>query len=205
MNGKPLLLSASFTALLYLSGCATFQVSSDFQAGRNALQTGRAADAVGYLTRAADVDPGYKTSYRFQAGVLAYLGRAYYETGKDAEARATLEKAVGIDNTDALAHLYLGLTLLRGGDGARGRKEIEEGLKRINETLEYIATDRTRGIFWDPARRIRNDIRDTLAAKSDGAALAVAAERIGRDIDEEIDKARRDEANSRSGGDSGGM
>jgi tetratricopeptide (TPR) repeat protein len=205
MKRKPLLLSASFAALLYLSGCATFQVSGDFQAGRNALQTGRAADAVGYLTRAADRDPGYKTSYRFQAGVLAYLGRAYYETGKDAEARATLEKAVAIDNTDALAHLYLGLTLLRGGDGARSRKEIEDGLNAINDTLEYIATDRTRGFFWDPARQIRNDIRNTLAAKSDAAALAMAAERIGRNIDEEIDKARRDEANSRSGGDSGGM
>jgi tetratricopeptide (TPR) repeat protein len=202
---KQLLMPTYFLALLYLSGCATFQVSSDFQAGRNALQTGRTADAVGYLTRAANVDPGYKTSYRFQAGVLAYLGRAYYESGKDADARARLEKAVGLDNTDALAHLYLGLTLLRGGDSARGRKEIEDGLKAINDTLEYIATDRATGIYWDPARQIRNDISNTLAAKSDAAALAMAAERIGRNIDEEIDKARRDEANSRSGGDSGGM
>ena len=204
MKTKQLLMPTCFLALLYLSGCATFQVSSDFQAGRNALQTRRAADAVGYLTRAANVDPGYKTSYRFQAGVLAYLGRAYYETGKDADARATLEKAVGLDNTDALAHLYLGLTLLRGGDSARGRKEIEDGLKAINDTLEYIATDRTTGIYWDPARQIRNDISNTLAAKSDAAALAMAAERIGRNIDEEIDKARRDELHGR-GSDNGGM
>lgn len=51
---------------------------------------------------------------------------------------------------------------------------------------------------------IRNDIRKTLAAKPDDAQLAMAAERIGDQFDEEIDKARRDESRRYGGGGDGG-
>ena len=52
--------------------------------------------------------------------------------------------------------------------------------------------------------RIRNDMRKSLAAKLDDAQLAMAAEYIGRQFDEEIDKARRDETRRGGGSDSGG-
>lgn len=136
MKTKQLVMPTCLSALVYLSGCAGIQVGGDVQAGRNALQTGRPNDAVGYLMRAADIDPIYKIPYRVPVSVLAYLGRAYYETGRDAEARNALKKAVGLNKDDSLAHLYLGLTLLRTGDRDRGRKEIEGGLKGIHETLE---------------------------------------------------------------------
>lgn len=200
MKREQLLLPICLLALLFLSGCASFQVSRDVQAGRNALQTGRPDDAVGYLMRAADVDPTYKIPYRVPEGVLAYLGRAYYETGRDGEARNTLEKAVSLNKDDSLAHLYLGLTLLRTGDRDRGRKEIENGLKGIHETLEYIDSDRIYGFNWDPARTIRSDIEKTLAGKLDDSQLAVAALRIGSAFDEEIDNARRDQFRRRRGG-----
>ena len=203
MKREQLLLPICLFALVYLSGCASFQVSRDVQAGRNALQTGRPNDAVDYLMRAADVDPTYKIPYRVPEGVLAYLGRAYYETGRDSEARNTLEKAVSLNKDDSLAHLYLGLTLLRTGDRDRGRKEIESGLKGIHETLEYIASDRIYGYFWDPARTIRSDIEKTLASKLDDSQLAVAALRIGSEFDEEIDNARRDQFRRRRGGGGG--
>ena len=51
--------------------------------------------------------------------------------------------------------------------------------------------------------RIRDDIRKSLAAKLDDAQLAMAAEYIGRQFDEEIDKARRAEARRSGGSDSG--
>ncbi|MGH7793751.1 MAG: tetratricopeptide repeat protein [Candidatus Binatia bacterium] len=192
-------------ALVYLLGCAGIQVAGDVQAGRNALQAGRPNDAVSYFARAAEVDPAYKTPYRFPVGVLTYLGRAYYETDRDEEARKVLEKAVSLDKDDSLAHLYLGLTLLRTGDRDRGRKEIEGGLKGIHETLEYIGSNNIHGIFWDPARMIRSDIERTLASKSDESKLAVAAQRIGSEVEDEIYKARRDESQGpRGGGDSGG-
>ena len=134
---------------------------------------------------------------------MAYLGWAYLETGKDTEARQTLERAVKLDKDDPFAHLYLGVALLKTGERERGRKEIEEGLRAIDDTLEYIAEDRVYGFYWDPGMRIRNDIRQSLAAKLDDAQLAMAAEYIGRQFDEEIDKARRAEARRGGGGESG--
>jgi len=190
-----------FAVLLFISGCSG--VGSDVQAGRNALQTGRANDAIGYLTRAAEADPNYKIPYRVRVGVLAYLGRAYLETSKDKEARQTLEKAVNLDKDDPFAHLYLGIAMLKTGERERGRKEAEDGLRAIDDTLEYIAEDRVYGFYWDPGMEIRNNIRKSIAAKLDDAQLTMAGERIGRQFDEEIDKARRDQARRGGGGDSG--
>ena len=202
MTSKHVFVPICFLMLLFMSGCSG--VGGDVQAGRNALQTGRANDAIGYLTRAAEADPNYKIPYRIRAGVLAYLGRAYLETGKDTEARQTLERAVKLDKDDPFAHLYLGIAMLKTGERERGRKEVEDGLRAIDDTLEYIAEDRVYGFFWDPGMQIRNDIRQSLTAKLDDAQLAMAGERIGREFDEEIDKARRDEARRRGGSDGGG-
>jgi hypothetical protein len=52
----------------------------------------------------------------------------------------------------------------------RGRNEIEDGLRAIDDTLEYIAEDRIDGFFWDPGMEIRNDIRRSLATKLDECA-----------------------------------
>lgn len=202
MKTKILSMTTCLLALIYVSGCAG--VGQDVQSGRNALQTGRANDAVVSLTRAADADPSYRIPYRVRTGVLAYLGRAYYETGKDQEARAVLEKAVSLHNDDPLGHLYLGLTLLRAGDPERGRKEIAGGLRAVDDTLESIASDHVTGHFWDPSMQIRSDVRKTLSGNLNASELAVAAQRIGAQFDEEIDKARRDEARTRGGGSSGG-
>jgi tetratricopeptide (TPR) repeat protein len=199
---EPLFVPIGFSVLLFISACSG--VAGDVQAGRNALQTGRANDAIGYLTRAADAAPYYKIPYRVRTGVLPYLGRAYLETGRDREARQTLEKAVSLDGDDPLAHLYLGIAMLKTGERERGRKEIEAGLRAIDDTLEYITADRIYGFYWDPGMQIRNDIRRSLAAKLDDAQLAMAGERIGRQFDDEIDKARRDESRRGGGGESGG-
>lgn len=203
MKIKSLVAPTCLSALIYVSGCSG--VGSDLLAGRNALQTGRPGDAIGYLKRASDLEPAYKTPYRVRIGVLSYLGRAYYESGQDDAARQALEKAVSLDKDDPFAHLYLGLTLLRKGDGERGRKEVEAGLKTIDEALEYIAMDRIYGFYWDPGMDIRRAVRSTLTARLDNIQLAGAAARIGVDFDEEIDRARRDEGRrGGGGGDSGG-
>ena len=140
MTSGRLFIPTCFSVLLLISGCSG--VGGDVQAGRNALQTGRPNDAIGYLTQAADADPNYKIPYRVRAGVLAYLGRAYLETGKDREARQTLERAVSLDGDEPFAHLYLGIALLKTGEREGGRNEIENGLRAIDATLEYIAEDR---------------------------------------------------------------
>jgi tetratricopeptide (TPR) repeat protein len=203
-TANKVLLAVCLLALLNLSGCAGIQVAGNVQAGRNALHTGRPNDAVPYFVQASAVDPAYTIPYRIPVGVLVYLGRAYYETGQDADARKSLEQALALDKDDPLAHLYLGLTLLRTGGREKGRSEIAIGLKGIHETLEYIASDNVHGIFWDPARMIRSDIEGALASQLDDSELAVAAARIGTAFEEEIDKARRDERERRGGGDSSG-
>jgi|SRR5262245_9122176 len=202
MTSKHIFIPICFSALLFMSGCSA--VGGNFFAGRNALQTGRANDAVGYLAVAAAADPNYRLPYRVRPGVLTYLGRAYLETGKNTEARQTLEKAVNLHKDDELAHLYLGIAMLKTGDRERGRKELEDGLRLIDETLEYINEDRIYGFYWDPGMQIRDDVRRTLGAKLDDTQLIAAGERIGRAFDEEIDKARRDTTRKRGGGDGGG-
>ena len=182
-------IAISFSVSLFISGCST--VGGDVQAGRNALQTGHPNDAIGYLAPAAATDPNYKISDRVRIGVLTYLGRAYLETGQDLEARRTLERAVKLDPDDPLAHLYLGIAMLKTGDIQSGRKEIEAGLRPMDDTLEYITADRVFGFRWDPNMQIRNDIRKTLATKLDDSQLIMAGERIGAQFDEESDKVLR--------------
>jgi tetratricopeptide (TPR) repeat protein len=198
MKVTKLMAPACLSALIYLSGCSS--VGTDFLAGRNALQTGRPNEAVGYLARAAELDPNYKTPDRVPERVLTYLGRAYYETGDYAAARKTLEKAVSIHPGDPLAHVYLGLAMLRTSERERGRKEIEAGLKAIDDTLEYIAADRVYGLYWDPGMAIRGAVKQTLAARLGDNELATAAQDIAEEFDQEIDRARRDESSTRSGG-----
>ena len=184
--------------LLFLSGCSS--VGGEVQAGRNALQTNRPEAAVAYLASAAQVDPTYRIPYRVPAGVLGYLGRAYLEIGRPAEARRTLDKAVKIDPQDPFVPLYLGIAFMQTGERERGRKEIEAGLNGIHETLEHIASDNVSGIFWDPTRVIRSNIEKTLGGQLDDSQLEAAAVQIGANFEQEIDEARRDESLSRRGG-----
>ena len=202
MRSKNPYVRTLLAVLLFGSGCSS--VGGEVQAGRRALQAGRPNDAVGFLTSAAAADPNYKTPYRVSVGVLTYLGRAYLETGHNKEARQTLERSVNVDNAEPFAHVYLGIAMLRTGELAGGRREIQSGLKAMDDTLEYIAADSVYGFNWDPGMQIRNDIRQSLAANLDDAQLIVAGERIARQFDEEIDKARRDEGRARGGSDSGG-
>lgn len=204
MKAKQLLVAACLWASASALGCAGIHVGQQVQAGRNALQTGRPNDAAVYLAQAADTDPDYKTPFRLPQSVLSYLGRAYYETGRDSEAKNALEIAVRKNPDDHLAHLYLGLIRLRTGDPAGGRREVETGLKGIHETLEYLAADNVNGMFWDPARTLRRNIEQTLMSNDNLSLFIASAEQIGRDFDEEMDTARRDEGRHRNGRGGGG-
>ena len=202
MNASRLLISTSLSALILSGGCGGFQVGRDVQAGRSALQTGHPEDAVIYLSRAAESDPNYKLPTRAQESILTYLGRAYYETGDNARARAVLERALTNDNNDHLARLYLGLTLYRSNERERGHKEIDAGLNGIHAWLDDVNSDSVYGIYWDPNRTIRLAIERTLAGKPEAGELIAATQRIGRQFDSEIDRARQSElkSNYQSGG-----
>jgi len=195
--------AACFSAFILFAGCAGLQVSGYVQQGRNALRAGKPATAVSYLRSAADLDPNYHAPGPFHGSVLTYLGRAYYETGNLAEARTVLEKALANDKEDYMAGFYLGLVRLRGGDQDSGRREVETGLKRIYATLESLSTSPYQGIYWDPGRKIRSEIQTVLSGKITPTEFLAEAEWIGRQLDEEIEKAQRDEIEDRyfKGGD----
>lgn len=195
-NASRTLISTCLLALMLAGGCASFQVGRDVQAGRAALQTGHPEDAVIYLSRAAESDPNYKLPTRAQESILTYLGRAYYETGDNSKARAVLERALANDNNDYLARLYFGLTLYRSNDRERGRKEIDAGLNGMHAWLDEVTSDSVYGIHWDPNRTIRLAIERTLAGKPEAGEFTASAQRIGRQFDSEIDRARQSEIQS---------
>jgi tetratricopeptide (TPR) repeat protein len=196
MKSMTLSLLIALWALMVTSGCVGLQVANEVQLGRNALQTGQPRVAVGYLQNAAELDPNYKTPYSIRESVWTYLGRAYYEVGNFPEARRALEKALSNDKDDSLARLYLGLTLLRSGDQQEGRRETEAGLREINNLLNHLAASPSNGIYWDPTRQIRSGIQRVLSANGmlESSELIPVAERVGSQLDEEIDTVRRVEA-----------
>ena len=196
MKSMTLSLLITLWAPMVTSGCVDLQVANEVQLGRNALQTGQPQAAVGYLRRAAELDPNYKIPYSIRESVWTYLGRAYYEVGNFPEARRALEKALSDDKDDPLARLYLGLTLLRTGNQQEGRRETEAGLSGINDLLNRLASSPSSGIYWDPTRRIRSDIQRVLSAKGtlESSELISMGERVGSKLDEEIDNARLDES-----------
>jgi tetratricopeptide (TPR) repeat protein len=190
--------------LAFVSGCASMQVGSDVAAGRRAMLAGQNEAALAYFQKAALADPNYRYGTALQQGIYSYVGRSEYAIGRLPQARETLEKALSANRDEDIARLYLGLTLARSGDRQRGLKEIEGGMKGIHEWLDYIneAHRFSFGQYWDPAREIRSAIRQDLAVMSgrefDMQKLIASGEWIGQRMEEENDKARRDEARERA-------
>ena len=183
-------------ALVFVTGCAGLQVEQTVQDGRAALLTGRYDDAVNYFGLAAESNPNYKTSYALRESIWTYLGRAYYETGKYAEARTALDKALASDKNDYVARLYLGMTLVRSNDRDRGLAEMKTALNGIYEWLEDIESQSTVGLYWDPNKQIRKTIETALAGNPSAIELVVIAQRVGKQLEEEIDRAERDKVRS---------
>jgi tetratricopeptide (TPR) repeat protein len=197
---------ASFSLLVFLSGCTSIQTGGDVQYGRQALLRGNNEMALGYFYAAAQRDPNYvyATGSSPKQSVWSYVGRSEYLTGRLPEARQTLERALAGNRQEDIARLYLGLTLAREGDRQRGLKEIESGMRGINNFLDYMnqAQRFSIGQYWDPGRDIRSAIQSDLAMISgkdlDWPRLISDTEWLGIRMEEESDRARRQEAQDRS-------
>ena len=192
---RKLLISSSVATLVFVTGCAGVQVEQDVQDGRAALLTGRSDDAVNYFGRAAESNPNYKSPYALRESVWTYLGRAYYETGKYPEARTALDKALASDKNDYVARLYLGMTLVRSNDQDRGLAELKTALNGIHEWLENTSESSV-GAYWDPNKQIRKTIETALAEKPSAIEMVVIAQRVGKQLEEEISRAERDKVRS---------
>ena len=192
-----------FASLVFVSACASFQVGSDVNAGRQAFLTGNNEAAVGYFHRAAEKDPNYAYGTALRQGIWSYVGRAEYATGRLPQARQSLERAIAANKDEDIARLYLGLTLVRSGDQQTGLREIEGGMKGMNNFLEWV-TETHRfsfGQFWDPNLEIRKAIKTDLAMISskdlDMQKLIADGEWLGKQMEEEGDRARQDESRDR--------
>mgnify|MGYP001276994741 CR=1 FL=1 len=196
--------SILFSSLMFLSGCANFQAGTNIQSGRLALLTGNGETALGYFQRAAELDPNCAYGSALKQGISSYIGRAEYTAGRYQQAQQTLQKVVDTNKDEDVAKLFLGLSLARTGDRQRSLTDIESGMKGINNFLEYV-TQTFRfsfGQFWDPARQIRNQIQIDLAMISgrdlNWDKLIADGEWIGKQIEEEGDRARNDEQRDRA-------
>jgi tetratricopeptide (TPR) repeat protein len=200
---KTLILYASISIAVFLSACASFQVGSEVNAGRQAFLIGNHEAALSYFQSAAGKDPNYVYGTALRQGIWSYVGRSEYAIGRFPQAEQTLQRALSTNREEDVARLYLGLALARAGDRQRGLKEIEGGMRGIHNFLEYV-TEAHRfsfGQFWDPRREIRSAIQGDLAMISgrdlDWQKLIADGEWVGKRIEEEGDLARRDEARER--------
>lgn len=187
------------------------QTATEVNSGRQAYIIGNNEVANAYFRSAAQRDPNYIYGTALRQGIWSYVGRTEYATGRFPQAREALDRALSAnkDENIAIARLYLGLTLARTGDRQKGLQEIEGGLKGMQSFLEYI-TETFRysfGRFWDPGYEIRSAIKVDLAMISsrdlDWQKLITESEWLGKMMEEEGDKARKQQAEEESR-DSGG-
>ena|SRR6266850_5420902 len=188
----------SLACVLLLSGCASFQIAGQVQAGRQALLMNNPTQALTYLEQAVQTNPQYVyEAESFREGVWTYLGRAQYAMGNLQDARRSFERALALHKDDYLARLYLGLTLARAGDRSAAVKQMESGLKGLRDWLQYMNDTGPFDAFWDPLGEIRAEIDKDLAMIStkdmDWPKLISSGEWVGKMMEEEIDKVRRDE------------
>ena len=181
---------------LALPACAAFQTGTEIQAGRLALMTGKPQVALAHFNRAAELSPDYVTGFTpFREGVWTYVGRASYETENYGVALQALERASNRYADDHLAKIYLGLTLAREGTRQRAQQELERGMKGLHGWLEDLSQTLrfSYGQYWDPQRAIRSELEAGLAGLSskevDWKNLIATGEKVGKRMEEEIDRA----------------
>jgi tetratricopeptide (TPR) repeat protein len=190
-------LLASLSLFVFLAGCASLQAGGDLASGRQALLKGNNETALGFFQRAAQKDPNYVWGVPPQQSVWSYVGRSEYLTGQIPQARKTLERVLSGNREEDIARLYLGLTLAHEGDRQAGLKEIESGMRGINDFLDYMnqAFRFSFGQYFDTDRDIRGAIQTNLAMISgkdvDWQRLTTNTEWLGIRMEEESDLARR--------------
>jgi tetratricopeptide (TPR) repeat protein len=187
-----------FLFVWLLVGCTALRVGGQFQSGRQALLRNEPEQALAYFLEVANNDPDYVfQSMYFREGIWTYVGRTQYASGQLKEARPSLERALAQDPNDHKARLYLGLTLIRSGEYERGLKELANAMGGLHDWLEYMESTRPLQAYWDPAREIRGAIEkelDRIKARDIASEELIAnGEWLGKQMEEEIDRARRDE------------
>jgi tetratricopeptide (TPR) repeat protein len=170
--------------------------------GRQALIAGKAQAALAHFQRATELDPDFLYFSTLPQSAVTYTGRALYQLGRFSEARQAFEQATLQFPDDAMARLYLGVTLVRQDHREQGLQETTAGLRAIYQWLDYIEANLPQGVYWDINRDIRSEIERVLQQVTDrrlsAEQLIETTEWVGNRMEWEIDAARRDEQASRN-------
>jgi hypothetical protein len=87
-------------------------------------------------------------------------------------------------------------------DRTKGLKEIENGMTGIYNLIESIVDRKVgAGEYWDPNREIRSEIQSDLAMidgkEINWEKLISSCEWVGQKMEEEVDRATKDELNEK--------
>lgn len=177
----------------------SFEIGALVQSGRQALIKRDFAKALSHFEEVAKKAPSYiYKAAHFSEGIWTYVGRTQYATGHLQVAQQSLGHALTISPQDHLARLYLGMTLIRGGGQERGVVELKNAMQGLYDWIEDIVASRPFEAFWDPNKQIRNELQKTITMvtdlNADRSEIIASAEWLGQEIEEEIERARRDES-----------
>jgi len=194
---------------LFAGSCATIQVSTDVQSGRNALKLNQPKEALIHFEAAAVQDPNYTTRFTLlNTGIWTYVGRAYYAIGEKDKALASLKRGKKSSSDDYIGRIYLGLVMAQTGNAREGKSELEAGLKGLAAWFESLPGTGEKGQLWDPDHHIANGISQILkqvqVARPDWQGIATNVEWLGEALEEEIENVRDDYNRQQAGGDGGG-
>ena len=103
-----------------------------FQEGNRLLASRNPHAAAVVLERARDLEPD-------KASVRETLARAYYRSGRFAEAGEEFERAVEIEPVNDYAHFGLGLCLMRRGDELGARRHLKLAVAMRPDQADYRA------------------------------------------------------------------
>jgi Flp pilus assembly protein TadD len=103
-----------------------------FQEGNRLLSSENPHAAVIALERARDLEPD-------KASVRETLARAYFRSGRFAQARVEFERAVEIEPVNDYAHFGLGLCLIRKGDELGARRHLKLAVAMRPDQPDYRA------------------------------------------------------------------
>ncbi len=114
--------SANREDLAALRGVRETRFRASLARGRAALERGEAGVAVEALREAVDLSPDRDTGH-------AWLGLAYDQAGREAQAEAELRRALQLYPSSVFALIHLGCLLARTGRQAEGRDLVERALR----------------------------------------------------------------------------
>jgi tetratricopeptide (TPR) repeat protein len=161
----PKWLACCALGFLIVAACATLDRGGDFLSGRRALMAGDYPTALAYFERIAQSDPNYVAPFSaFRESIWTYLGRAQYQTGKLAEAKGSLERALSQIPNDSVAKLYLGLTNVRLQTTQKATnpftlQDISFALREQIEPKRVAALARERGVAFDLTAESESQLR----------------------------------------------